>query len=392
MAIQPFTIHVAQDVLDDLQQRLANTRWPDEVMKAGWDYGTNRSYLQDIVAYWHQTYDWQTQETQLNQFEHFRAEIDGFGLHFIHERGKGSNPIPILLLHGWPDSFYRFYKLIPMLINPKHFDGENDLSFDVIVPSLPGFGFSDKPLQRGGVDTLSLLHKLMVEELGYNNFSVHAGDTGSLLAKEMATHYPDVVDSIHLTDIGYDAPFGLDPSTMSTAEQDYVAQVEQWSASEGAYFMIQSTKPQSLAYGLTDSPVGLAAWILQHFYAWSDCEGDIERSFSKEELLTNIMIYWFTETINSSIRWYYDGTNTDWESFDAENIEWDAPEETKTNVPVGVTLFPKDLPGIFPPRELAERTLNVQHWSEMPYGGHFAALEAPELLAQDMRTFFLSLR
>ncbi len=397
MTVQPFTIRVAQQVLDDLQVRLARTRWPDQVDGSGWDSGTNLEYLQELVHYWQQTYDWREQEAQLNQLPHFRTEIDGFGLHFIHVRGKGPNPMPLLLLHGWPDSFYRFYKLIPMLTDPARFGYDPALSFDVIVPSLPGFGFSDKPLQRGGVNTIDLLFKLMTEKLGYSRFAVHGGDVGCALAKDMVMQHPQAVNGIHLTDIGYDATFGLEPSTLSPAEQAYVTTVEQWSAAEGAYFMIQGTKPQSLAYGLTDSPVGLAAWILQHFHAWSDCDDSVERSFSKNELLTNIMIYWVTETLNSSIRWYYDGMNADWEAAypaegSAADAQWDISAEVKSNIPVGVTLFPKDIPGTFPPREIAERTLNVQHWSEMPRGGHFAALEEPELLVDDMRAFLSTLR
>ncbi|HEX2907399.1 MAG TPA: alpha/beta hydrolase, partial [Phototrophicaceae bacterium] len=254
-------------------------------------------------------------------------------------------------------------------------------SFDVIVPSLPGFGFSDQPRQREGVDTIGILVRLMTEVLGYTRFGVQGGDTGSPLAKTMAVRYPQAIVGVHLTDIGYDATFGLDPATLSPAEQVYMAQLEQWSFQDGAYYMIQSTKPQTLAYGLTDSPVGLAAWIMQHFQAWSDCGGDLDSSFTKDELLTNIMIYWVTETLNSSIRWYYAG-----------EAEWEAPTSERVMAPVGVALFPHDLPpGDPPPRELAERSLNVQRWTRMPRGGHFAALETPELLAEDLWAFFGSL-
>ena len=209
----------------------------------------------------------------------------------------------------------------------------------------------------------------------------------------MASRYPEAIHGIHLTDIGYDATFFLDPTTLSPAEQAYMAQVEQWSAQEGAYVSIQGTKPQTLAYGLSDSPTGLAGWILQHFHRWSDCNGEIERSFTKDELLTNIMIYWVTETINSSIRWYYYGMDTDWEAAEETNVDWQAATDVRSDVPVGVALFPKDIPTDNPPpRELAERSLNVQHWTIMPRGGHFAALEEPELLVEDIRAFFSMLR
>jgi pimeloyl-ACP methyl ester carboxylesterase len=393
MDARPFTLAIPQTALDDLRDRLAHTRWPDEVDGAGWDYGTNLGYLKELVDYWQHAFDWRAQEAKLNQFAHFRGEVDGVGLHFIHERGKGPNPLPLLLLHGWPDSFYRFYKIIPMLTDPARFGGDPADAFDVIVPSLPGFGFSDWPRQRGGVDTAGLLAQLMTDVLGYARFGAQGGDTGSPLAKEIAARYPDAVTGIHLTDIGWDAALSLDPATLSPTEQAYMAQVEQWSAREGAYVSIQGTKPQTLAYGLNDSPVGLAAWILQHFRTWSDCNGDVEQSFTKDELLTNITIYWLTETINSSIRWYYEGMNADWEASEGSNTDWQASTDAALGVPVAVALFPKEIPADTPtPRELAERTLNVQRWTPMPRGGHFAALEEPELLAGDIRAFFGTLR
>ncbi|MEM8531046.1 MAG: epoxide hydrolase family protein [Chloroflexota bacterium] len=380
MTIQPFTINIPQNTLDDVQDRLARTRWPDEVEGAGWDYGTNLAYLKELAHYWQHLFDWRQQEDQLNQFAHFRTEIDGVGIHFIHERGQGPDPQPLLLLHGWPDSFYRFYKLIPLLTDPARFGGDPAHSFDVIVPSLPGFGFSDRPINRGGVDAEGLLARLMTDVLGYTQFGVQGGDLGGAVAKEMASRYPEAVQGLHLTDI-YDATFFLDPTTLSSAEQMYMAQVEQWSAKEGAYGLIQGTKPQTLAYGLNDSPIGLASWIVEKFHTGSDCGGKLERSFTKDELLTNIMIYWVTETINSSIRWYYDGMNGHWELAGGANVPSD--------IPVGIALFPADNP---PPRELAERNLNVQRWTIMPRGGHFAALEEPELLAEDIRAFFSVLR
>jgi microsomal epoxide hydrolase len=407
MAVQPFRIAVAQPVLDDLQMRLAHTRWPDAIEGAGWEYGVNRAWLQELAAYWRQQYDWRAQEAALNRFAHFRAEIDGLGLHFIHERGKGDRTIPLLLLHGWPDSFYRFTKLIPLLTDPARFGFDGSVAFDVVVPSLPGFGFSDRLLTRNQVDTAGMLVRLMTEELGYPTFGVHGGDTGSPLAQEIARLHPEAVSGVHLTDIGYAAAYGLDPATLSPAESAYVQQVEAWSAAHGGYVMVHSTIPQTLAYGLTDSPVGLAAWILQHFWLWSDSDGDLERSFSKDELLTNIMIYWVTDTLNSSLRWYYaemQGWDTDagqaWndESGGDEGGDdggagewgaWATGSSSRVEAPVAVALFPKDIPGGDPaPRELAERTLNVRRWTQMPRGGHFAALEEPELLAADMHAFF----
>ena len=401
MKPQPFQIDVPQTVLDDLQERLARTRWPDEVEGAGWDYGANLGYMKELANYWQHGYDWRKHESDLNTFGHFKAEIDGFGVHFIHERGKGPNPQPLLLLHGWPDSFYRFYKTIPMLTDPEKYGGKAEDSFDVIVPSLPGFGFSDRPTTRGFTheNSAALFFKLM-EALGYEKFAAHGGDTGSPIVQAVATSHPKAVVGVHLTDIGYDKVPMLEPSILSETEKVYVQNLEQWSFSEGAYVMIQGTKPQSLAYGFNDSPTGLAAWIVEQFRKFSDCRGDVESRFSKDELLTNIMIYWVTETMNSAMRGYYEGMHAGWS--EAESEDWSEAEgeqsgewgqssdaSVTSEVPIGLALFPKDAP---PPRELAERFFNVQHWTEMPTGGHFAALEEPKLFVQDLRAFFGQLR
>lgn len=390
MTVQPFTIDVPQATLDDLRYRLAHTRWPDQVEDAGWDYGVNLDYLQELVAYWHDRFDWRAQERQLNQFAQFRAEIDGLGIHFIHERGKGPNPVPLLLLHGWPDSFYRMYKIIPMLTDPARYGGDPADSFDVIVPSLLGFGFSDRPRKRGGARDSELLPRLMTEVLGYRRFAAHGGDTGSPIAQMIALAQPASVIGLHLMDTGWHNPINAETPNLSPAEQAYVQHLDRYWAEEGAYAAIQGTKPQTLAYGLNDSPAGLAAWIVQQFRTWSDCNGDVESRFTKDELLTNIMIYWVTQTISSSIRGYYDGMHAQWE----ESADWDESAQWSesnqgSGVPVGLALFPKDNP---PPREAAERTLNVQQWTEMPRGGHFAALEEPELLVDDMRAFFRRFR
>lgn len=402
MNTQRFKITVSERVLTDLRRRLSKTRWPDEIEGANWDYGANLDYLKSLTDYWQNAFDWRAQEAKLNQFAHYRAEIDGFGLHFIHERGKGPNPMPLLLLHGWPKSFYHFYKVIPMLTDPARFGGDPVDSFDVIVPSLAGFGFSDKPNQRGwdhyNRDSTDIYARLMTEVLGYSRFGAHGGDTGSPIAQAIARSHPESVAGIHLTDIGYDKVMQLDPSNFSDAERAYAQSLEQFSFTEGAYVMIQGTKPQSLAYGLNDSPTGLAAWIVEQFRKFSDCDGDLERRFSKDELLTNIMIYWATETINSSMRGYYEGMHPqsgDWGESSGDYAgeaegEWgQAQTPQRVEAPVGLALFPKDHPA---PREMAERFFNVQRWTEMPRGGHFAALEEPELLVQDMRAFFRALR
>ncbi|MEO8397542.1 MAG: epoxide hydrolase, partial [Chloroflexota bacterium] len=307
MAAQPFRINVAQATLDDLQARLKLTRWTDEVEGAGWDYGTNLTYLKGLMAYWQDGFDWRAQEAKLNQFKHFRAEIDGFGVHFIHERGKGSKPLPIILTHGWPDSFYRFHKLIPLLTDPAAHGGDPADSFDVIVPSLPGYGFSDRAHEKGmnSKTIAELWFRLMTDELGYSTFAAQGGDIGSGVTRFLALGHPEVLVGIHLTDVGASA---LPPNMgeLSEAEKQFLSEVQQWSANEGAYGALHRTKPQTLSYGLNDSPVGLAAWQVEKFRSWSDCDGDVEKRFSKDELLTHLMIYWATGTIGSSVRLYYE--------------------------------------------------------------------------------------
>jgi microsomal epoxide hydrolase len=382
MPIQSFQITIAQQTLDDLRERLARTRWTDEVEGAGWGYGTNFTYMKELADYWQHQYDWRKHEAALNQFAQFRTEVDGVGIHFIHERGKGPNPTPIILTHGWPDSFYRFHKVIPLLADPARYGGDPAGSFDVIVPSMPGFGFSDrKALPASAV--AGLWAKLMTEALDYPRFMAAGGDLGTEVTKSLAANYPEAVSAIHLTDAGF--PTGMeDFSTMSQAEREFTGLCQQWWYTEGAYNALQSTKPQTLAFGLSDSPVGLAAWIVEKFHAWSDSQGDVERRFSKDELLTNIMIYWVTGTIGSSVRMYLENAR-------AVYAQVGGPKPAaRSDVPAAVASFPAEM--VQPPREWAERTLNVKRFTKMARGGHFAALEVPELYAQDIQGFAGELR
>jgi pimeloyl-ACP methyl ester carboxylesterase len=387
MNVQSFRINVPQATLDDLGTRLARTRWTDEVEGTQWDYGTNRAYMKELVEYWQQGYDWRKQEAKLNEYPQVRAKVDGMGIHFIHLRGKGPNPIPLILTHGWPDSFNRFRKVIPLLTNPEQFGGDPADSFDVIVPSIPGFGFSDRPRQRG----MSLAHvaelwaKLMTNVLGYQRYAAAGGDFGSRVTRHLALAHPDQVLGIHLTDIGFPRDSAFIPNLyalpdLTPAERQYLGATQQWFMMEGSYAAMQSTKPQTLAYGLNDSPVGLAAWIIEKFRSWSDSDGNIEKHYTKDELLTDIMIYWVTETINSSFHGYYEQTPAEMQLQPGQRID----------VPTGVAFFPKEF--VHPPRELGERFLNVHRWTQMPRGGHFAALEEPELLVEEMREFFRPLR
>ena len=383
----PFEVVIPAEVLSDLKRRLTNTRWPRGAEGTGWDAGTDLEYLRELLRYWQDTYDWRQQEAALNQFAHFRSDVDDIAIHFIHERGQGSNPFPIILTHGYPDSFCRFTKIIPMLTDPASFGGQAEDAFDVIVPDLPGYGFSDKPKKLGAIfHAHDLWERLMVETLGYEKFGAHGGDWGSTVTEQLARSHPDSVVAIHLTDV----PFGhifQKPDDPSSAEAKFFKKNEHWIQKEGAYALIQSTKPQSLAPGLNDSPAGLAAWVIEKFRAWSDCGGNVESRFTKDELLTHVMIYWATESIGTSFLPYYEYSNAGPLSWVKEGIKnWVG----SCKVPAAFALFAKDIS--HPPREWAERFFNVQRWTEMPRGGHFAAMEEPELLAQDLRAWFRPFR
>lgn len=376
MSIQAYKINVSQASLDDLQSRLARTRWPDEIDGVGWDYGTDLGYMKEFVDYWQHRYDWRKQEADLNKFSWFSAEIDGAAFPFIHERGKGPNPTPILLNHGWPDSFYRYIKLLPMLTDPARFGGDPADSFDVIVPSLigPVKGSPQKQPLKGTADRL---WKLMTQELGYTRFAAGGGDGGSAISQLLAAHYPESIIGLHMTDIGFHAIRAQVPDR-TEAEKQYMAAGQMVSFQEGAYAVMLGSKPQTFAFGLNDSPVGWAALVVEKFRTWSDCAGNVENSFTKDELLTNIALHWFAG-INP--RGYRE--------------EWVSPSlkpDQQINAPVGLAFPPNDLTKV-PPREMAERNLkDIRRWTVLPHGGHFVALEDPEPVAQDMRAFFHGLK
>ncbi len=380
MAVTPYQIQVSDEVLNDLKYRLDHTRWPDYTDNSGWEKGTEIGYLQSLISYWREHFDWRKQEAELNRFSQFHCNIDGIDVHFVHERGKGSNPIPIILTHGWPDSFLRYQKIIPLLTDPVRFGGDPDDSFDVIVPSLPGFGFSVLPDNRAvnNFQVSELWARLMTEELGYKKFAAAGGDVGSGVTRYLALNHPELLVGIHLTDIGILRNLlTSDDAKLTEEELQYKKSAQDWISREGAYMSIQSTKPRTLAYGLSDSPVGLASWIIEKFHAWSDCNGNLNQSYTMDELLTNIMIYWVTKTIGSSAQIYYENAHT-------------LPPMEYIEVPTGIALFSADV--LLPPKEWAEKNLNITHWTSMPRGGHFAAMEEPELLANDIRTFYRQFR
>ncbi|WP_238881762.1 epoxide hydrolase family protein [Clostridium sp. YIM B02551] len=381
MSIERFNIKVSDEVLNDLKYRLKNVKWPYQLEGLGFERGTDINYLKSLVSYWRDEFDWRAQEAELNSLSQFHCEVDGIDIHFVHEKGKGPNPTPIILTHGWPDSYIRYKKLIPLLTDPAKYGGNPEDSFDVIVPSIPGFGFSSKP-KNGGMNNSSvseLWAKLMTEKLGYNKFSAAGGDVGSGVTRYLALNHPELLIGIHLTDVGIIKTLMTSQDTLVLSEEEalYKKNASKWISEEGAYISIQSTKPQTLAYGLSDSPVGLAAWIIEKFRDWSDCKGDLSRRFTNDELLTNIMIYWITNTIGSSANIYYENTHS-------------LPQIGPIDVPTGMTIFPADI--LLPPKEWVKRNLNITRWTALPRGGHFTAMEEPELLAEEIRAFFKSYR
>ncbi len=382
MVIEPFQVNVPEEILDDLRQRLAGTRWPDEIHGAPWNYGFNLTYLKELVEYWRNRFDWRGQEKRINSFPHFRATIDGVGIHFIHARGRGPNPLPLVLTHGWPGSFLEMLDILPLLTDPAAHGGDARDAFDVIVPSIPGFGFSDRPTAPG-MDTFRVadLWLGLMDALDYRRFGLQGGDFGANISSRLAFLHPERVVGLHLNYIpGSYRPYLAPGDALSPAEEKFQRDDDAWYDADGAYAHVQRTRPQTLAVAIHDSPAGLCAWIVEKFREWADCGGEVERRFSKDELLANVTLYWVTETFHSSTRLYLESPKRPLRFGPGERI----------TVPVGIARFPLEAP--FPPREWIERVYNITHWTDMPRGGHFAAMEEPALLAADLRTFFRSLR
>jgi pimeloyl-ACP methyl ester carboxylesterase len=382
--MEPFTLAVAPEVLSDLRERLVRTRWPDEVEGAGWDYGTELAYLKELVRYWLDGFDWRAQERRLNTLPQFRARAGGFDVHFVHVRGRGPAPLPLVISHGWPSTFHEMHRIVGPLSDPAAHGGSPEDAFDVVVPSLPGFGLSERPRRRGFVRVDDVWRALMTEVLGFRRFVAHGADVGARVTSALGRHHGDVVAAIHLGSVDLDWPEPLPPEAeLSPEERDYLARVARWERTEGAYAELQATRPQTLAYGLNDSPAGLAAWIVEKFRAWSDCHGDLESRFTKDDLLTTITLYWVTQTIGSSMRRYYERQH--------DPSAAPRPNGFRVETPTSVAMFPGERELIVP-RRFAERVYQVVRWTDMPRGGHFAALEEPELLVADLREAFRETR
>jgi microsomal epoxide hydrolase len=381
MTPRPFAITIGDEVLADLRTRLQRVRWPDEVPDAAWRYGTGLGYMTELVAYWRDRYDWRAHEATLNSFRQFTVPVAGIDLHFIHEPGVGLAPLPLLLSHGWPGSVWEFHRLIPMLTDPARFGGDPADAFTVVAPSLPGYTFSFRPGQPrfGVVEMADVLAKLMTDVLGYRRFAAQGGDWGAFVTSYLGAAYADRLVGIHVNLLAVRRDVSA-PAEPTEAETAYLAELQHWQREETGYQWIQGTKPQTLAYGLTDSPVGLAAWIVEKFRTWSDCGGDVERRFTKDVLLTNIMLYWVTGAINPSF----------WPYYARFHQPWPVGEKQKVTVPTAYAEFPREI--LHPPRAWAERVYNIRRWTRMPAGGHFAALEEPAALATDIRAFFREFR
>jgi len=382
--IAPFSIRIEAQVLSDLRARIRNTRWPDPAPGTGWEQGTDLEYLRQMLAYWADEFDWRAQERALNAASQFRAELDGVRTHFVYERAKGGHGIPLILTHGWPSTFLELLPLVPFLTDPEA-HGIDGPAFDVVIPSLPGYGFSDRPA-RVGVNyqyVAGLWHRLM-RGLGYQRYGAQGGDFGAGVSTYMALTDPRPLIGVHLSNLEITPYTGRGSRPLSAAEKVYLEQNETFWQAEYGYKAIQSTKPQTLGYALNDSPAGLAGWILEKWRSWADSRGNLDERVSRDFLLTTVTLYWVTQTITSSMRDYFDNDNR---RFRATL----GPREF-VNVPTGVAVFANTFVDEgTPPREWAERLYNVRRWTLMPRGGHFAPVEEPELLARDIAAFFAGL-
>ncbi|WLE63488.1 epoxide hydrolase [Burkholderia plantarii] len=383
MTPQAFTIDIPQAQLDDLRRRLHATRLPAALDADHWDDGASLAFMRRLADHWLHRFDWRAQEARLNRLPHFLANIDGLDIHFIHQRGTGPAPLPLVLTHGWPGSFVEMEHVIPMLADPAAHGGDAADAFHVVVPSLPGFGFSAPPAGPGmGAWRVAGLWRALMQALGYERFAAQGGDIGAAVSMWLARRFPEQLIGLHLNYVpgSYRPPLGAGMPPVTGAEQAYLDTAAAWSASEGAYAAEQGTKPQTLAYAMTDSPLGLAAWVVEKFRAWSDCDGDLERVFTLDELLTDISIYWFGGMLDASFRIYKENR--------ARPLAFDAAE--RVIPPLGMAAFPRELPT--PPRAWLERVFDVRRWTAMPRGGHFAALEQPGLLVEEIRAMFRPLR
>jgi epoxide hydrolase len=376
--IAPFTYHAPQSALDDLRQRLAHARWPERETVADWAQGVPLAQLRALVEYWRTDYDWRRCEATLNSFAQYRAEIDGLGIHFLHIRSRHADALPVIITHGWPGSVIEFFKIIGPLTNPTAHGGHAQDAFHVIAPSLPGFGFSDKPVARGWNSArIARAWAELMSRLGYDRYVAQGGDWGSVVTTVMARQRPAGLAAIHLN-MPFVIPDPIPTEGLSAEEQRAVDGYQRFLSDGFGYFLLQATRPQTIGYALTDSPVGQAAWIYEKFHAWTDNDGDPEDALTRDEMLDTVTLYWLTETAASSARMYLENAD----------VTGDPPV---IEMPVGCSIFPREI--VPAPRSWAERVYpNLIHWNELDRGGHFAAFEQPALFTQELRACFRSVR
>jgi pimeloyl-ACP methyl ester carboxylesterase len=377
----PFRVDIPDEVLADLKARLRQTRYPNQIDATGWEQGTDLAYLRELVEYWSDGYDWRKVERRLNDLEQYTTESDGQRIHFLHVRARHPDALPLVLCHGWPGSIVEFLDVIGPLTDPEAHGGDASDAFDVVAPSLPGYGFSGPTSTRGWHPRriAQALADLMAD-LGYERYGAQGGDWGSIVSANLADLDRAHVAGLHLNFAVVGRPDGDDPQTLTEAEQQGLLAIREWRRTGVGYQEIQGTRPQTLGYALEDSPAGLAAWIVEKFRAWSDCGGDVERSFTKDQLLDNITLYWVTGTATSSTRLYYE----------MRQAGPAAVPQAFIDVPTGVANYPGEITHM--PRRWLEHRYNIAHWAELPRGGHFAAMEVPDIFVDDVRTFFRPLR
>ena len=380
---QRFTLHVPDTEIADLNARLAMTRLPDEAPGSGWAYGTNLQYMHALVDYWRMRFDWRAEEMRLNAFPQFKVPIAGIDVHYLHVKGVGPAPKPLLLMHGWPGSVFEFIDIIPRLTDPARFGGKADDAFTVIAPSLPGYGLSFSRNQKRFTipDISDCLAELMTSVLGYSKFAAQGGDWGAFTCSALGVRHPDKLVGIHLNMLATNPAIVSSLVAATAEEQRFIEEIKLWAKEEAGYIQIQGTRPQTLAYGLMDSPAGLAAWIAEKFHAWTDHNGDFETAVARDRLLANISLYWFTGCIGASF----------WPYYDRLHGPWPIPTGKTVDVPTGYAAFPREIRR--PPRSIAEKDYtDIRRWTVMAKGGHFAALEQPAALAADVAEFFRPLR
>lgn len=378
----PFSLHVPGEDIADLKARLARTRFPDQTPGPVWSYGSDLAYMRELVDYWRDRFDWRAAEARLNAYPQFKVPLDGIDVHYLHVPGKGPNPKPLLVMHGWPGSVFELLELIPFLTDPARFGGRAEDAFTVVMPSLPGYGLSFAPGQRrfGIGEIADCFARLMTGVLGYRKFAAHGGDWGSFICSALGIRHREKLAGIHITllSIRYDMPM---PPQPTPEEQRYFEDVKHWAKEDAGYIAIQGTRPQTLAFGLTDSPAGLAAWIAEKFHTWTDHDGRFESVIDRDQLLANISLYWFTGAIGSSF----------WPYYERLHGPWPIPDGSTVDVPLGHAAFPRELRR--PPRSIAEKVYtDIRRWTVMQKGGHFSAMEQPAALSSDIREFFRELR